>query len=94
MISQVHIFDPPDILAMKMKVKKVCDLFDFNMSGLKNNTVSHMGGRIWMKYIQNITILFNAINMCLALNPDFVSHRAKSLFLFFWLLSIFWILFT
>ena len=31
-----------------------------------------------MKCIRNITIIFDDINTCLALNPNFVSHTAKS----------------
>ena len=68
MVSQVQIFNSPDMFAMKTKVKKVCDLYDFNTTGHTNNMIRHMGGRIYMKCIQNITILFNDINISRYLN--------------------------
>ena len=71
------------MLAMKMKVK----------TNNTNYTISHMGGRIWMKCVRKITVLLNDINMCLALNPIFVNHTAK--FRFFLLTFVnFWILVT
>ena len=48
------------------------------MIGLTNNTICRMGGRIRMKCIRDNTNLFSDSNMCLALNPDFDSHTAKS----------------